>query len=364
MKITADFPGGNIKVNSVEKANGITKVKLEQDIRDTDIWWFYWCFRVDEAEEGTVDFHFQNKDVINPKGVATSTDGDTWSWLQKERIDGTHFRYEFKEGEASRYFSFTIPYVVKDFEKFYDGIKDMESVELQTLTVSEKGRKIPLLTFGSGKKDIFFTARHHCCESTASYVLEGTVSALLKDHKDMLSEYKFHVIPFTDIDGTQQGDQGKNRIPHDHNRDYCDEPIYNYTKAIYEYTENRDITAFIDFHSPWCWGGGNDEPHIHLGPETEPSPYLQDVFMKKLEEITKADKRDVIPYNGIHSRQGEKVNAEGTPSAKNYFKLVRKADISLTVENPYAGNLAKGYTPEQLRIFGEHIKTALKETLK
>ena len=38
MKITSDFPGGNIKVLSVDEKNGNCTVNLEQDIRDTDIW--------------------------------------------------------------------------------------------------------------------------------------------------------------------------------------------------------------------------------------------------------------------------------------------------------------------------------------
>ena len=42
------------------------------------------------------------------------------------------------------------------------------------------------------------------------------------------------MVPFTDYDGAQAGDQGKNRAPHDHNRDYV-EFLYPETKAITEW---------------------------------------------------------------------------------------------------------------------------------
>ena len=362
MKITSDFPGGNIKLLSEQTENGKTVVTLEQDLRDTDIWWFYWCFRIDDPPVGEVEFRFVNKGVVCPNGPCTSVDGNNWCFDKSSRVDECCFRFNFT-GEKSRYFSFSIPYVIKDFESFYETIKNDKTLKRSVFTVSEKGRELPLLTMGNGSRDIFFTARHHCCESTASYVLDSVVRSILVSYRDMLDRFTFHIIPFTDIDGAEQGDQGKNRIPHDHNRDYTDKPIYNVTRAIYEYTDGRDIAAFIDFHSPWCWGGANDEPHIHMGPEAEPTPMLQYELAEHIKELTAKDARDVIRFNGVITRYGDKANLVGTESSKNFYKLKRNANIAFTIETPYSGNLAYGYTKGQLYIFGEHIAQALYETL-
>ncbi len=359
MKISGNFPGGNIKFISTENINGKTVVNLEQEIRDTDPWWFYWCFKIEDAPEGEIEFTFHNKKVVSPHSAATSTDGITWTWCE-DFIDHTHFRYNFYKNE-SRYFAFCIPYILSDFERFYDTIKN--DVNRSVLTKSEKGRNLPLLTFGKGKKNIIFTARHHCCEASGSYTLDGVVSAILKNHRSMLDSYTFHIIPFTDIDGVENGDQGKNRIPHDHNRDYTDNPIYNYTQAIYKYTENLDITCFIDFHSPWCWGGPDDEPHIHLGPSVEPTPDLQEEFAKILSEITLADDCNNIKYKNIISHLGDSANKAESQNAKNFFKLRRNANIALTVETPYSGNFEKGYTVEQMHYWGEQIAEALSKTI-
>ena len=364
MKISTDYPGGNCKVLSVTEKEGKTTVTLEQDLRDTTTWWFYWNFRVDAPPAGEVTFAFCNGDVVCPHGPATSTDGVNWQWYEEGFVDHTHFRYVFSESEPSRYFCFTIPYLMADFERFYDKIKCDPTVTRGILTESEKGRALPMLTFGNGKQDVLFTARHHCCESTASYVLDGVITAILGKHRELLERFRFHVVPFTDLDGVEQGDQGKDRAPYDHNRDYIQEPIYNYTRAIYKYTENFNLSCYVDFHSPWSWGEVNDEVHIHRSPPVEPSPNLQELFLKRLEEITKADPRNVIRYYGHASQYGDAANQFNTSNSKNFFKLRRNANIAFTLETPYSGSMKDGYTVEQLHAFGGHVAQTLAECLK
>ena len=364
MRISTDYPGGNCKVISVTEENGKTIVSLEQDLRDTTSWWFYWNFRVEEPSAGEVIFAFQMDDVVCVHGPATSTDGVNWQWYEEGFIDHTHFRYVFSENELSRYFCFTIPYLMADFERFYDKIKQDPVVTRSVLTVSEKGRVLPLLTMGEGKRDILFTARHHCCESTASYVLDGVISAILAQHRELLDRFRIHVVPFTDLDGVEQGDQGKNRAPHDHNRDYTEAPIYNYTRAIYQYTEGFDLACYIDFHSPWSWGEVNDEVHIHLGPPVEPTAALQKQFVERLKAVTNAALGAGIRYYGHISNYGDSANQYGTPNSKNFFKLKRNANMAVTIETPYSGNLKEGYTVTQLHALGGHIGQALSDCLQ
>jgi hypothetical protein len=42
MKISSNYTGGNIKLLSADDGT----VKLEQELRGTTKWWFYWNFRV------------------------------------------------------------------------------------------------------------------------------------------------------------------------------------------------------------------------------------------------------------------------------------------------------------------------------
>ncbi len=356
MKITSDFPGGNIIYKGTDKKDGITEVCLEQDIRDTEGWWFYWNFRVDEPPERKIRFCFQNKEVVCPYGAAVSENGIDWQFDTSTYEDGTHFSYTFDGSGKSRYFAFSLPYQLSHFESFYASIS--AKAEKKTLAVSEKGREIPLLVFGSGKTDVVFTARHHCCESTASYALEGVISALLEKHPDALKKYRFHVIPFVDIDGAENGDQGKSRKPHDHNRDYSANPIYNSVRAICDYAKTLDTAAFIDFHSPWKWGGANSRPHIHLlSYENDPNE-KEGSFVSYLKEITNKPGFGGIKYDGYVNYLGSSVNKPDAETADNFFAESAGAGFSLTIETPYSGDLVT-YTPELLRQWGENIAEAL-----
>ncbi|MFR6055758.1 MAG: hypothetical protein ACLUHK_04055 [Eubacteriales bacterium] len=50
--IFKNFAGGNIRVRSVNGKN----VSIEQEIRDTSEWWFYWCFGAETDEDGEYVF--------------------------------------------------------------------------------------------------------------------------------------------------------------------------------------------------------------------------------------------------------------------------------------------------------------------
>ncbi len=51
-------------------------------------------------------------------------------------------------------------------------------IEVKTLCKSRNGRDIPCFEFGSGERHIVLTSRHHACEATGSYVLEGLLCDL------------------------------------------------------------------------------------------------------------------------------------------------------------------------------------------
>ncbi len=81
----------------------------------------------------------------------------------------------------------------------------------------KKGKDIPCFTLGNGSKHIALISRHHACESTGTFVLEGVIAALLKNP---IPDTTVFCVPMVDFDGVCTGDHGKRRNPNDHNRDY------------------------------------------------------------------------------------------------------------------------------------------------
>src|SRR5699024_7871301 len=64
---------------------------------------------------------------------------------------------------------------------------------------------------------------------------------------------------FVDVDGVALGDQGKNRAPHDHARDYGPEAgLYPETRAIKRLLDDpRGFDAVVDLHCPNVAGPTN-----------------------------------------------------------------------------------------------------------
>lgn len=246
MKIHKDFIGGNVVVKEICG----DRVVIENELRDTTQDWFYWAFCVEGAQGREITFGMQ-KHRLGYWGPAVSHDLEGWHWLGA--CDGNSFSYKFGKDESKVYFAHHILYPIK---RFYE-LSERNGLTVTELCKSRKGRAVPCLELGEGERTVILTARHHACESTGSYVLEGVIEELVNDLPPDL-----HVlcVPFVDFGGVLDGDQGKSRYPHDHNRDYTtDAPsIYPEVSAIRRFAEQYGCSYGFDFHAPWHKGGQND----------------------------------------------------------------------------------------------------------
>lgn len=263
LRVLLGYPGANATDVVVDG----DAVSVAPDLRDAgDEWLFYWNVGIESDETRTVTVSFP-EEVVGPWGPAVSQDRVEWSWLGVDAtVDRTAFRYEFDPGERT-HFAFSLPYVRQDFERFWDGVDSGAYVGRSALTSTEGDRTVPLLRIGNqaAETHAVFTCRHHACESPASFVLEGMLAELAAHPP---SSWCAHVVPFVDLDGVQRGDQGKQRLPHDHNRDYASsngitddiDPLYPTTGAIKRYVRSLDgaVPLALDLHSPFKWGSPHD----------------------------------------------------------------------------------------------------------
>jgi hypothetical protein len=364
ISISTDHPGGNVEV--VERRGD--EVKVEQEIRDSKRWWFYWNFKA-EADDTEVVFEFQNGEVVGPWGPAISGDGLNWEWLGEEsQIDHTAFKYDFSENEEV-YLAFSLPYQVQNFESFYSGYEDHRQLDREVLTRTDHGREVPLLTIGDehNPHDVVFTCRHHACESVASYVVEGATRQILENEPGILDDHTVHIIPFVDVDGVENGDQGKGRAPHDHNRDYVEsnrvvdavEPTYDSTRAIIDYLRDLgDLAISVDFHCPEPWGDLHDYPHIPKpgGSMDDPVEKISQNLKRSTESRSSAIEFD--PSNNIE--KGEAWNTGNASSYSNFAKT-QSPDLACTIECPYFGVENNKITPMSSREFGANVARSVGE---
>lgn len=244
--LSTGFPGGNVRVLGVD--GGV--LRLAPDVRDSSEWWFYWSFSVETTREVSLEFVFEGW-CVGPWGPAVSCDCKHWEWLG-ESVDGRHFAYRFRAGERV-YFAHNMVYSVQMWRDFLEA----RGLPWRVLCTSNKGREVPYLEVGEGERVVFVSSRHHACESTGTYVLQGIVETWLEAP---LPGVRLMCVPFADMDGVMDGDQGKARAPHDHNRDYNlgAGTLYREVQAIQTYVQTHTVPYFFDLHSPWHAGGEND----------------------------------------------------------------------------------------------------------
>ncbi len=347
MQIKTDFAGANIKL--LEESPGY--VKFWPDYRDTKTGWFYWAFAVEGAQGQTWTFEIPDKDWLGYYGPAVSYDLQSWHWGGKDLLGGHNkFSYSFGPAEDKVYFAHHMLYQPARFMEFAYKNK----LVLEQLTLSEKGRPVPLLRLGQAENSLLLTARHHCCESTANYVLEGMLEYFLANP---WPGHQILALPFMDLDGVLAGDQGKNREPHDHNRDYHEAPIYQSTAALMDYTADQKIKYFFDLHAPWHLGGQNDTCFmVHKG-GIALAEYEK--LAQILASLTAADPASMQFQAGNYIADGVGWNSASAPTCAAYFASQPAVRLGCTFEICYFGSPDNQVSQERLVRFGNHLARAL-----
>lgn len=348
MNITKDFPGGNIEIVS-ENGNDIF---VEREIRN-DAGYFYWAFCVKGAAGKTLRFIFPHHTRVGRFGAAVSHDLKKWFWSKSKEIvnDGDAFTYTFSDIEDCVYFAHNMVYseeMLRDFAASND-------INLKTFTKSKKGRDVPFFTIGSGERRVVITSRHHACESTGTYVLQGFAEACLK-HRPSGIEFLF--VPFVDYDGVTDGDAGKGRLPYDHNRDYgSDAPIYNETAKLRELADSGNVLINFDLHSPHHDGGINDHPYLMKFDHGESGIY--DVLSKALRESTENDDASMTYTGEQDIEHGARWNEMTTPTNRYYYLPRTILKAGFTMEIPYFGLDGNMFTQERAINLGKHLYNAV-----
>jgi hypothetical protein len=371
LSIDADYPGGNIVVERIE---GET-VHIRPDLRDTNGWWFYWNFRVRGAGGQRLTFDFGEKNPIGVRGPAVSTDGGkSWSWLGAEAVEGASFTYAFYGDAGDVRFCFAVPYQETDLQKFLKKYAGNSHLSVRQLCKSRKNRTVERVHAGKldgePKYRVLLTCRHHSCEMMASYSLEGLLEAILADTADgrwLRENIEVMAIPFMDKDGVEDGDQGKNRKPRDHNRDYVGDSIYPSVKALRDFVPRWSrgrLKVTFDLHCPYIRGPHNEVIYM-VG-----SPY-ESIWRQQVEygRILESLKSGPVAYKAEDNLPfGQGWNTEtsygGGKSCSRWASELAGIWLATTFEIPYANAGGQAVTAQSARAFGHGLASALRRYLE
>ncbi len=370
IKIDTDFPGGNIIVESIND----NVVRVHQEMRDSGGEWFYWAFRVTGAEGKTVRFEFTTRPPLSTRGPAYSRDGGkTWSWLGSLGQPRNRFTFKFRPDDHQVRFSVGIPYNQETLERFCGRFSGNPCLKKEILTASQKNRPVEMIRisdFQSDKKTrIVLTGTHHACEQVALYTIEGIMETALSDTetgKWFRKNTEIFAVPFIDKDGVEDGDQGKGRIPHDHNRDYV-QGRYPTVRALMKMISARPSDSrlvMFDFHCPELY---DDAPNLHQTLFFTPpfSEKMKKTLARLTPLIAKHQKTGKLHFDAVKGINGMTYGLDLKTQKTCTGWACEQPGIVLagTLEVPYANIEGVEVTPEHMREFGHSFAEALKEYL-
>ncbi len=378
--LDADYPGGNVRMVRQEERT----FTIAPDLRDTAGWWFYFNFRLRAPANNAVTIAFADRNPIGVRGPATSVDaGRTWQWLGKDAVRKTvsegctnwSFQASVPRGRKEVRYAFAPAYLESHLREWLREHKSNRALQVSELCRSRKGRRVELLRAGcldnaKARGIVLLTSRHHACESMATYTLEGLLSAVLaKDDLGRRWRERWQIIalPFADKDGVEEGDQGKNRRPHDHNRDYNATPLYPEVAAWMKLGESlKDRVVFsLDLHCPYIGGPWNDRVYF-VGSADAEAAQREQAFAAVLERVCHGP----IPFRAAEGYLPAGVawntsanTAQGRSNGQWARDTFPAAHFAGSIEIPYADALGVEVNAESARALGRDLAQAILECL-
>ena len=332
LNIHADFECGNIRVLKQEGQI----IDLQNEMRGTGREsQYYWAFCVEGAAGQTLTFRL-DREWVGPRGAAVSHDLIDWHWTES-RDDKASFTYTFAQGEDKVYFAHDLVYTPTRLFSVLDEL----GLCTQVLCRSPKGREVPCIEVGEGSRKIILSSRHHACESSGSYVMEGMVREYLANP---IPDTSLWIVPIVDYDGVCEGEQGKGRLPFDHNRDYIADSIYPETSAIMAYANEREITYAFDFHAPsHCVGRSN---RVYVVRKFEALNERFDTFGRLFEKQCGGETMEYDMAWDVRPNVGW--NHDDTPTFSTFFNSRPDCRLALTLEVTHFGRDEDRVTAQKL----------------
>lgn len=369
--VRSDFPGGNGHLEGVDADARVLTVRKEPRGSGDNLH-YYFYFEV-SGLSGMWTVRIVDTPTLTRMGPAVSTDsGETWRFLFDKPVPppGVEtFDYEFPADGSPVRFCVSIPYGEKEWNAFVGRHAGNASARQGELCKDRSGRPVERFDIvnDSGRPDwtFVFTARHHACEVSASAVLEGILDEALSDSPEgrwVRANGQVVALPFMDKDGVVAGDQGKSRLPHDHNRDYIQE-IYPSVKALKRYAAGIPGKVYhVDLHSPALKGHVHD--HIFtVCPEGVRRDARWRAFSRELEKASagaalKYDPQWSVPV-GHASNNARHFTGDGTlQTSRRWFTGLPNCYLSTCMEFGY-GLCSGVYSRDGARELGRNVMKAL-----
>jgi len=265
--ISTNITHGNAAAKDIKKEGNKLIVLFSADPHGgTETLW--WCFRIERKKEDDIHIirlvwkHYYNclglnRDNVTMVNPVVRYDDGQWKRLPSPCIQqnpgGSNYAYwEITKPEKYIDVAFCFPHGPNELKDFiYKSKWNSDSIG-----VSQKGREVIRVSNNYGSDNnkipgIYCIAHQHASEMSGAWVLQGFLTEIARKGNNAPLVWS---IPILNIDGTIEGDYGKDPFPWDINRAWGHLPMRIEVKACM-----NDISLWqslckplicLDFHSP------------------------------------------------------------------------------------------------------------------
>ncbi|MGE0759458.1 MAG: M14-type cytosolic carboxypeptidase [Pirellulaceae bacterium] len=342
LTIHTDFAGGSGRVVEIDQV--ARRIRIEPSAHPGLGWECWWYFRLTGAVPGeTLVVEVGKPPWATPTQAAFSTDDQEWQLTEPGQREAAGIRYHLQVPAETIWLAWGPPYTLRHAAAAVRVAADrQDGFESRELCRTADGRPVPALQWNCPSPDrfhVWIQARQHAWEAGSSWVCQGFLDWLSSDDEGAVrlrERAQVTVVPIMDVDNVERGAGGKNQLPHDHNRDWSEQPHFAAVaaaqRAIQESDERGLFDVFIDLHNP---DAGSTHPFFFVTPRRLLSPRAS----RNLDHFLAAAQLEMVgplAFTGQTRESGESYDAKWRAISKNWVSLhTRDHVVSVTLETAW-----------------------------
>jgi len=283
LAINSDFPGGSGDAEKIDQTERSIVIKpTPHKDAGWECWWSFELSGVVPDEELSLTVKGMAFALANQASFSLDG-GKTWQHTPRGKLDKGSVTYQLKFPQEKVRIAWGPPYQLADAQALVKRtVEKGVGAKAFELTQSKGSHSVPALRWdppakeGKKRSGVWIQARQHAWESGGSWVGEGFVNWLSSDDaaaKSLRENARIVYVPIMDVDNVELGAGGKNQVPHDHNRDWSEEPVFAAVRAaqrgITEMDEAGELNLFIDLHNP---APNDGKPFFFVSPADQMPP--------------------------------------------------------------------------------------------
>lgn len=280
LAIKTDFPGGSAEVEKLDQAARSIVIKpTPHKDAGWECWWNFELSGIVPDEELTLTVKGMSF-ALASRASYSLDGGQTWQHSRPGKLEKGQVTYQLKFPQEKVLIAWGPPYQLDDAKSLVKQIVEKNvGAKAFELARSKGGHPVPALRWDPPGKDgnkrpgVWIQARQHAWESGSSWVGHGFVNWLASDEeaaRSLRENARIVYVPIMDVDNVELGAGGKNQVPHDHNRDWSEEPVFSAVRAaqrgVLEMDEAGEMNLFIDLHNP---APNDSKPFFFVSPAAE-----------------------------------------------------------------------------------------------